>query len=256
MFHYRNDENLDDRLDSRQILLRHHYDVKSPIKIESINNDDQRRIAFYSGLWHMDRDVIEFNYYRLKSLLDRFTRHRMNRFNLRYYEARIDELDYTVAFEFFLQFDVHVFYMKTCGYRKSMPLSYNLHLFTRHDPLIRYGMSACQTLHCRLCFPEYKLTYRSEKHPCRFDSHQCHRFVNGLEVILNCPVTCTDTNLIYALTCPCGRVDYVGESSSTLDSRLKCNHRAIVLYVLPLKPFHSRSSNTWQSYYTRILIGS
>ena len=146
----------------------------------------------------------------------------MQRFNLRYCEARVDELDYTVAFEFFLQFDVHLFYMKTCSYRNSTPLSYNPHLFTTHDPLIRYGMSPCQLINCRLCFPKYKLTYRSDKHPCHFESHQCHRFVNGLQVILNYPVTCTDKNIIYALTCPCGQVDFVGESSSTLDSRLRC----------------------------------
>ena len=51
-----------------------------------------------------------------------------------------------------------------------------------------------------------------------------HRFVNGYESILNCPVNCNTKNFIYVLTCLCGNFDYICETKFTLGQRLK-DHR-------------------------------
>ncbi|CAF1561793.1 unnamed protein product, partial [Rotaria sordida] len=49
-----------------------------------------------------------------------------------------------------------------------------------------------------------------------FASSSMHRFLNGYTTYLNCPPTCTTSNIIYAMTCPCGHYDYVDSTANTL----------------------------------------
>ena len=63
-----------------------------------------------------------------------------------------------------------------------------------------------------------------QKSPVLFDNYNRHRFVNGYESIINCPVNCNAKNFIYALTCLCGNFDYICETKFILGQRLK-DHR-------------------------------
>ncbi|CAF3980756.1 unnamed protein product [Rotaria sordida] len=49
-----------------------------------------------------------------------------------------------------------------------------------------------------------------------FASSSMHRFLNGYTTYLNCPATCTTSNIIYAMTYPCGHYDYVDSTAKTL----------------------------------------
>jgi hypothetical protein len=90
------------------------------------------------------------------------------------------------------------------------------------EPEIQASMRACQQLSCCLCYPSYSLKYRQEQPVVSFACQQQHQFINGYRSILNCPATCTTRNIIYVLTCPCGKMDYIGETSISLPERLSC----------------------------------
>ncbi|CAF4321712.1 unnamed protein product, partial [Rotaria sordida] len=57
-----------------------------------------------------------------------------------------------------------------------------------------------------------------------FSQARKHTFLNGYQGILNCSVSCHTRNIIYALTCPCGKYDYIGVTTQSLHDRLR-KHR-------------------------------
>ncbi|CAF4870689.1 unnamed protein product, partial [Rotaria socialis] len=129
--------------------------------------------------------------------------------------------EYTIALEFYLQIDIDLFYMKTCSYRGAQPdIDVPKGLFCIHESQAQYSIIACQQRSCCLCYPSYRLTYRSYQPIIQFGSNQRHSFINGYRSILNCPATCTTKNIIYVLTCPCNKFDYIGETSVPLANRL------------------------------------
>jgi hypothetical protein len=187
--------------------------------------DHERRIGFLSRLWNINYSILECNHIRMMKLANLLGANRIHHFSTPSSHVYLDEDEYSIALEFFLQIDINLFYMKTCSYREAKPVSDEISLICMHEPLVRYGMTRCNRISCCLCYPCYKLTYRHDKPIIQFGSNQQHQFINNYRSILNCPATCHTRNIIYVLTCPCHRVDYIGETSLSLASRLSCKHK-------------------------------
>ncbi|CAF1457680.1 unnamed protein product, partial [Rotaria sordida] len=132
-------------------------------------------------------------------------------------EPTLNSKQMAMALEFYLQIDVDLFYMKTCSFRGAQPPSNIEGLFCgRDEPQARYSLVPCDNLFCQCCLPlnTYK---KSQSWPIvNFASSSMHRFLNGYTTYLNCPATCTTSNIIYAMTCPCGHYDYVDSTAKTL----------------------------------------
>ncbi|CAF2809250.1 unnamed protein product [Rotaria sp. Silwood2] len=86
----------------------------------------------------------------------------------------------------------------------------------RDERQTRYALVPCGDLFCSCCLPVH--TYKkSQLSPIvDFTSSSMHRFFNGYTTYLNCPATCTTSNVVYAMTCPCGHYDYVDSTAKTL----------------------------------------
>ena len=215
----------EDNLNIQQLNTRRQcaYHQRSAMQATT---DDQRRIAFLSRLWNVDYAILECNFTRLKKFANLLGANRIHRFSLSPMDAYLHEDEYSIALEFFLQIDLQLFYMKTCSYRGAVPVPNEPSLICQYAPQLRYEMTRCDRTTCYLCYPPYKSTYRLDQPIVQFGPHQQHEFINHYRSILNCPATCQTRNIIYALTCPCHRVDYIGETSLPFASRLscKCNH--------------------------------
>ncbi|CAF4328186.1 unnamed protein product [Rotaria sordida] len=78
--------------------------------------------------------------------------------HLRLHEIqRIDEKEYPLALKFFLQFDVKIFYMKTCSFRYIRPRTLNEGRFCIREPGARYELAASGN--CALYYPQYDMKY-------------------------------------------------------------------------------------------------
>ncbi|CAF1165110.1 unnamed protein product [Adineta steineri] len=141
-----------------------------------------------------------------------------------------DEMEeWFIALEFYLQIDARCFLMKTCSFRESIPRCIDEGIFSLTLPSTQYGMKQCQDQNCYYCYERSSLTDRFERAMCFSDS-QIHHFVNGYQVYLNCNVptvyvkTCTSSNIIYALTCPCHQYDYIGRCQLPFRERIMKHH--------------------------------
>ncbi|CAF1382717.1 unnamed protein product [Rotaria sordida] len=171
----------------------------------------------------VDMTILDYNYTRLNQYLKMLVYEQIRVLHLRLHEIqRIDEKEYPLALEFFLQFDVNMFYMKTCSFRYARPRTLNEGLFCIREPEARYELAACGN--CGLCYPQYDMKYRSKKSIIEFSQAHKHTFLNGYQTILNCSASCHTRNIIYALTCPCGKYDYIGATTQSLHDRLR-KHR-------------------------------
>ncbi|CAF1108899.1 unnamed protein product [Rotaria magnacalcarata] len=185
-------------------------------------NDHERLIFFLSRRWNINREILEYNFQRVTSIIDMIMKHRIHHFSTQYNQENLLEDQYSVALEFFLQIDIDTFYLKTCSYRGAIPESNVLQsLFCLTEPQGRYPMEKCNQISCCLCNPSYKMAdHHHHRTIVKFGPNQQHFFINGYRSILNCPATCTTRNIIYVLTCPCHQVDYIGETSLSLENRL------------------------------------
>ncbi|CAF2935916.1 unnamed protein product, partial [Rotaria sp. Silwood2] len=116
-----------------------------------------------------------------------------------------------------------LFFMKTCDFREAQPRSIGEQqrkegLLCELEPCARYGMKPCGQSRCFLCKSERNMIV------IQYAEQQLHTFINGYQAILNCPATCETSNIIYALTCPCGDYDYIGSTSKSLFDRIS-EHR-------------------------------
>lgn len=180
--------------------------------------------------FHIDLAILDFNYVRLKKFIELcdFSYSRAvpasRASNLTFH---LREHEFPQLLEFFLQIDVDLFYMKTCSFRQAQPRQTNEGIFCRTTPQCLYVVHPCG--HCLLCTTGGG---GGQAYSVAFNLHQKHRFVNGYEAILNCPATCETNNIIYSLTCLCGKYDYLGETSSNLLRRLSSHqcftHRLII----------------------------
>ena len=83
-----------------------------------------------------------------------------------------------------------LFFMKTCSLRDAQPSLYKHYgIFSLDPPEAHYGMTPCENIACRFCFPikDVLACGRQNQPVVQFSTAQKHRFVNGYEVILNCP---------------------------------------------------------------------
>lgn len=171
-----------------------------------------------------DLNVLDYNYVRLKHVLQLFAESRLRILNghrSTMSQWLVKEEEYPALLEFYLQIDVDLFYMKTCSYRGAQPQPSGEGLFCSQTPACRYTMTACG--HCDLCRSTRVVVTRLPP-SIPFNQYERQRFVNGYESILNAPATCSTANIIYVLMCPCGQYDYIGESSQTLAQCLR-RHR-------------------------------
>lgn len=205
---------LDQELNNNELQRRLLYGYHRPTAKKPIN-DHQRLLFFLSGLWNVEVDILEFNFQRMMTLANRLAMYRMEHFSTSFNEESIHEEEFSTALEFYLQIDINLFYMKTCSYRDAKFLTYgsNRNLFCAELSEAHYSMTPCHQHTCCLCYPSYQLTYRSHQPIVIFGPHQQHQFINGYRSILNCSASCTTKNIIYVLTCPCQKVDYIGETS-------------------------------------------
>ncbi|CAF0955805.1 unnamed protein product [Rotaria sordida] len=107
--------------------------------------------------------------------------------------------------------------MKTCSFRGAEPRSKIEGLFCGRDELqARYTLTPCGNLFCLCCHSLNSHKKIQKWSVVDFNSNSTHRFVNGYTTYLNCPATCTTSNVVYAMTCPCGHYDYVDSTAKTL----------------------------------------
>ncbi|CAF1164481.1 unnamed protein product [Adineta ricciae] len=135
-----------------------------------------------------------------------------------------------IALEFFLQIDVDVFYMKTCAYRGADPSQFHIRglFFENNDePQARYQMKPCNSDSCQFCHPRENQLEGQTWVPIDFNTTSMHQFLNGYTTYLNCPATCTTTNIIYSMTCPCGEYDYIDSTKDTLAHALSYHQQHI-----------------------------
>lgn len=81
--------------------------------------------------------------------------------------------------------------MKTCSFRDAQPSLYKHHgIFCINEPQAHYSLEPCKLVTCRFCHPikDIIMQGRQGQSVVRFSSPQNHRFVDGYESILNCPV--------------------------------------------------------------------
>ena len=143
--------------------------------------------------FQVDNAILDYNYERLRQCLNIMSQERIRHGLLPSMivgseQLRIDE--YPLALEFYLQIDDRVFFMKTCAFRDALPALYNHRgIFCVHPPQAHYGMTPCQGVSCRFCFPnpDISIGVRQQQPVVQFTSAQTHRFVNGYEAILNAP---------------------------------------------------------------------
>ena len=152
----------------------------------------------------VDVSILDYNYIRLNNYMRLLIYEQMQVFNLRLDQIpRIEENEYPLLLEFFLQFDskssssssssfvvlnhailVNLFYMKTCTFRYARPRTLNEGLFCLQEPEARYEFASCGN--CSLCYPQYDMTYRINKSIADFNQAHQHQFINGYRAILNC----------------------------------------------------------------------
>jgi len=93
-------------------------------------------------------------------------------------------------FFFFIVILVDMLYMKTCSYRGAQPRSTHNGdtegIFCVDPPEARYGLLPCTRDRCRCCLEPRHRTGRQESAVLFYPSHY-HKFLNGYQVILNCP---------------------------------------------------------------------
>ncbi|CAF1670697.1 unnamed protein product [Adineta ricciae] len=193
----------------------------------SISYIVQQYKKFYMPLLdrlHVDLSILDCNYIHLKRFIELHRQayiRTLGHQNSMKYHFNLQENEFAQLLEFYLQIDVDLFYMKTCSFRSAQPRSKEEGLFCSNVPDCHYTMERCNK--CILCQSSAgNVNYQHEQEqqqqscPIQFNMRRRHRFVNGYESILNCPVSCDTNNIIYVLTCPCGSYDYIGETSDNL----------------------------------------
>ncbi|CAF3756457.1 unnamed protein product [Rotaria magnacalcarata] len=183
---------------------------------------------------HIHKSIITFNVNQLRricffllTLYESFRRTVLCKKDIALKEPILDSKQMALLLEFYLQIDVDLFYMKTCSFRGAEPRSKSEGLFCGNDePQARYTFRPCGDLFCLCCHPIHNYNKIQTWPVIDFASSSMHQFLNRYTTYLNCPVTCTTSNLIYGMTCPCGHYDYVDSTAETLTDALACkDHR-------------------------------
>ncbi|CAF3147160.1 unnamed protein product [Rotaria sp. Silwood2] len=229
------------------------FNPQSPCTLIIHNHSTPSSIRNYFEVYYqplidrlnVDWTILDFNYTRLDHCLKLFANERIHRLRQTPYEVRLLEEEKSVAMEFFLQIDVDIFYMKTFSDRNIQPTAKNKGLFCTIEPEHRFIMKPCGQQNCSVCSLSNHITRRS-KSSVNFEQNGTYRFLNGYETILNAPVMCNTNGIIYVLKCPCGKYEYVGETSNNLHytlDRHRINGNRIMHYFLIGEPKRRENKN-------------
>ena len=102
----------------------------------------------------VDLSILDYNYTRLNTFLKMLMHEQIRVFELQVEDVPIvNDKEYPCLLEFYLQFDVHLFYMKTCSFRFARSRTLQEGLFCLYEPEAR----------CGLCCPKYSLKYRTKQ---------------------------------------------------------------------------------------------
>ncbi|CAF4678199.1 unnamed protein product, partial [Rotaria magnacalcarata] len=194
------------RHEDKNFNIKLYFDEKSRIDIQNM-------LMSYSYTWRIHPTVLMFNLNRLFHLIPQF--------NLKDYITVLEERgkpyelsaeEWFLILEFYLQMDMSCFYMKTSVLSDEGIFSVKL-------PTAHYGIQQCRDKSCCFCYERLDLTERFEP-AMNFSNNQVHCFLNNYQVYLNCDVTCTTSNVIYSLTCPCHQYDYMGRCVEPFRDRM------------------------------------
>ncbi|CAF1469686.1 unnamed protein product [Rotaria magnacalcarata] len=207
---------------SNVLMLTEKYDSSNGF---TLSEQDTEELA---TRLHIDKSIITFNANQLRricsfllTLHESFRRTVLCKKDIALKEPILDSKQMALVLEFYLQIDVDLFYMKTCSFRGAEPRSKSEGLFCGNDePQARYTFIPCGNLFCLCCHPIHNYNKIETWPVIDFASSSMHQFLNGYTTYLNCPATCTTSNLIYAMTCPCGHYDYVDSTAETLTDAL------------------------------------
>ena len=182
----------------------------------------------------VDSVILDHNYTRQENFLRLFRAARMRTLSsnsLAGNKLYLNETEYAPLLEFYLQMDIDMFYMRTCSFRDARPRSNTEGLFCSKAPEGQYTMQPCGR--CNLCSATITTTATNcpQQGYVQLNAYEKHQFANGYQPILNCPATCSSKNIIYALTCLCGRFDYISEARYQLAVRSE-GHRKMVMTLL------------------------
>lgn len=147
--------------------------------------------------------LLDYNYTRLVTFTRMLANEQAHVFELPLdLISSMNEREYPLALEFFLQFDVNVFYMKTCAFRFARPRMILEGLFCIQEPEARYELSACGN--CALCYPRYNREHhRLNASVVDFSQAYVHTFVNGFRTILNCSAVSVHPPVSFSLSLLC-----------------------------------------------------
>ncbi|CAF3465460.1 unnamed protein product [Rotaria socialis] len=200
-------------------ILNNIYDSREPFCLSS---EDTKEL---STRLQVSESIIICNANRLRVICERllelrqyFRRKVLERPDVALNEPTLNSKQMSLILEFFLQIDVDVFYMKTCRFRDAEPCPSIQGLFCNDESLkARYSMVPCGTANCPCCHS--------------IENSSNHRFINGYTTYLNCPVTCTTSNVVYVMTCPCGQYEFIDSTSGTLATALTY-HRLVYNHMM------------------------
>ncbi|CAF1049309.1 unnamed protein product [Rotaria sordida] len=199
------------------------YQINIPYRNKNIEIEMKQALQSYGRQWNVHQSILMINLNRLYQLPPEFTLKeyfiQQQKIFKKSYDFSLEE--WFLMLEFYLQMDGSCFYMKTCRFRDAIPPHMEQNgIFCIQSPQAKYGMKRCQNKTCRFCYESHYLTHRFEP-TIHYSDTQLHRFVNNYEVYLNCNVTCKTSNVIYALTCPCQRFDYIGRCKEMFRDRMR-----------------------------------
>ena len=173
---------LDQLLNDQQLYIRKYFGYHQRSVNIQATNDVERKLLFLSRLWDIDYTILNHNLKRLIQISNLFGANRIHRFSMSSHEVYLNEYDYSIALEFFLQMDQHLFYMKTCTYGGATRLSNEKCILSMDEPQLRYGMNQCHRTSCCLCHPLYNLTYRMDQPIVQFGPYHQHQFMKSLSI--------------------------------------------------------------------------
>lgn len=250
------------RLGRRQILQRQ-QEIDSHVSQNIIGGYDTKElhsISFDNAMelverLRMDLSVLLFTANRMRAYCSYFT-YLYERYQYKvlrqpevlqeqrmFIDRQLSSYQMSILLEFFLQLDVDVFFMKTCSFRGAQPVSTEQGLFCdERGPSSSYSWTFCQQSTCPCCDRTWNVIDR--------DQTSTYRFINGYQTYLNCPMTCTTTNLIYAMQCSCCRYDYVGSTNRTLAEEM-IGHRHHYFRVIHHALTGTALSEKWIANYDR-----
>lgn len=162
-------------------LIDHQRSIPSFLrsKYELFYHDLMKRLR-------VNMTLLDYNYTRLKQHMNRLKHQWIHVYGFFPEEVeQIAEEEYPLALEYYLQFDVDLFFMKTCCYRDAIVRSVSEGLLAQREPEARYGFVDCGN--CGLCYPRQDRLGHSRTSLVIYQQAHEYSCLNGYRIILNAP---------------------------------------------------------------------